>query len=200
MSKLLSIDLSTACTGFALFNRETKELLEYGHIKPKVKGLHKFKYPEATLLVILDMTEKVGQMIDRTKPDRIVIEEINRGISRIGQKGLSAIHFFVLHSILVNRPELIKTLVYLDSNGKKGWRPILGLKLSDQDKQVNAEIRNKNRRKGAKKAPKIDWKVLAQRWVNKRLSKSFNVWEKKSDSDEVDSICIGLAYLLYLDK
>lgn len=202
MSNLvLSIDLSTSSTGYAVFNRDSKKLEAHGKVRPKVGGLHKLKYPESTLLTIRDMTAKIKELVLIINPSRLVIEEVNRGINRIGQKGLDACHFFVLDEIMKVRPDLIKTLTYVDSNGRKGWRGMLGLKLSDQDKQVNAEIRLRNRRKKkTQKAPLIDWKVLAQRYVNSTFKKSFNVWENPGDNDEVDAIALGAAFVTFLDK
>lgn len=202
MSNLvLSIDLSTASTGYAIFDRDAKRLEAHGKVKPKVPGIHKLKYPEATLLTIRDMTARVRDLILTVNPSRLVIEEVNRGINRIGQKGLDACHFFLLDEIMKIRPDLIKTLTYVDSNGKKGWRGMLSLKLSDQDKQVNAEIRLRNRRKKkTQKAPLIDYKVLAQRYVNAKFKKSFNVWENPGDNDECDAIAMGDAFITYLDK
>lgn len=201
MNLVLSIDLSTSSTGYAVFDRDTKNLISHGKIKPKVPGLHKLKYPKAALLTILDMSQKVSDLINEINPKRIVIEEVNRGINRIGQKSLDACHFFLLAHLSVHKPELLDTITYVDSNGKKGWRGMLGLKLSEQDKQVNAEIRLHNRRKSTKKkAPLIDWKVLAQRYVNVKFKKTFNVWENSGDNDEVDAIAMCDAWLQFLDK
>lgn len=198
MRLLLSLDISTSSTGFAVFDRDTKKLLRSGRIKPQVPGLHKMKYPKAALYTILDMSKKINALVSEVKPSWIVIEEVNRGINRIGQKSLDACHFFVLSLM---DPAMLDCMTYVDSNGKKGWRGMLGLKLSDQDKQVNAEIRNLNRkRKKSAKAPLIDWKVLAQRYVNATFGKTFNVWETTGDDDEVDAIALGHAFVLLLDK
>ncbi len=198
MRLLLSLDLSTSCTGFAVFDLDSKKLLRSGRLKPKVPGIHKLKYPKAALLTIVDMTLQVGNLVADVKPQHLVIEEVNRGINRIGQKSLDAVHFFVLHHLLKTFPDLLDNMTYVDSNGKKGWRKLLGLQLSDKDKQVNAEIRLYNRRvKKSQKAPLIDYKVLAQRWVNATFKTTFNVWETVGDNDEVDAIALGAAYLGY---
>lgn len=197
MTTLLSLDISTSCTGFAVFATDTGKLLRSGRIKPQVPGLHKLRYPKAALMTILDMASKIKCLVDQVKPSRVVIEEVNRGISRLGQKSLDACHFFVLFEMHNLDPTYLDRLVYIDSNGKKGWRGILGLKLSDQDKQVNAELREKNRkRRKSQKAPLIDWKILAQRWVNKKHRTSYNVWENPGDNDECDAICVGEAWLI----
>lgn len=198
MSTLLSLDISTSSTGFAVYDRETKKLLRSGRIKPQVPGLHKLKYPKAALKTIISMAGRVNDLVMEVNPDRIVIEEVNRGINRIGQKSLDAVHFFILNHMTEAQVDMV---TYVDSNGKKGWRGMLGLKLSDQDKQVNAEIRLKNRkRKKSAKAPLIDWKVLAQRYVNSKFGKAFNVWENAGDDDECDAIALGDAFVQFLDK
>lgn len=198
MSTVLALDISTSCTGFAVFDRETKKLICSGRIKPTVPGLHKLKYPKAALKTIISMAGKVNDLVMQVNPDRIVIEEVNRGINRIGQKSLDAVHFFVLDRLTEAQ---VDSVTYVDSNGKKGWRGMLGLKLSDQDKQVNAEIRLKNKKvKKSAKAPVIDWKVLAQRYVNVKYGASFNVWENPGDNDECDAIALGDAFCQFLDK
>lgn len=203
MKIVLALDMSTSSTGYALFDRETKTLIKSGRMKPKVAGIHKHKYPKAALFVILDMAKRIADLITETKPDWIVIEEVNRGINRIGQKSLDALHFFVLSHMyaLADASIYLDRVSYIDSNGKKGWRGMLGLKLSDQDKQVNAEIRLHNRKKSTKKkAPLIDWKVLAQRYVNTKFKTSFNVWENPGDNDECDAIALGDAWCNYVDS
>jgi len=198
VSLLLSLDISTSCTGFAVFDRETKRLIRSGRIKPQVPGLHKLKYPKAALKTIISMAGRVNDLVMEVNPDRIVVEEVNRGINRIGQKSLDAVHFFVLDRMTEAQ---VDSVSYVDSNGKKGWRGMLGLKLSEQDKQVNAEIRLRNKKvKKSAKAPVIDWKVLAQRWVNAKFGTSYNVWENPGDNDEVDSIALGWAFLEHVDS
>jgi Holliday junction resolvasome RuvABC endonuclease subunit len=201
MTTMLALDLSTSSTGFAVFDRKTKKPIKHGVIKPKVPGVHKLKYPEAVLAKMKSVASQVRDLVVELAPEIIVCEEVNRGIGRISQKGLDALHFFVLDYVMMVRPDLVKTWQYIDSNGRKGWRGMLGLKLSDTDKEVNANLRLKNRRKKAsEKSPLIDWKVLAQRWVNVRFKKTFNVWENDTDADEVDAIALGTAWLEHVDK
>lgn len=198
----LVLDISTSSTGYAIYDRKSKQLMKSGRLKLKHRsGSHKWKYPKAALFAVLDMSNDIGSLIEDVQPNWIVIEEVNRGINRIGQKSLDACHFFVLSLMNLYDPTYLDRLTYVDSNGKKGWRGMLGLKLSEQDKQVNAEIRLHNRkRKKSQKAPVIDWKVLAQRYVNTKFKTQFNVWENAGDDDEVDAIALGDAFVLHLDK
>lgn len=188
MSKtLLALDLSTDCTGWAVFDAESGKLLDSGRIRPKVPGIHKMKYPKAAFFRILDMSKKVGELINKLRPTHIVVEEVNRGINRIGQKSLDALHFFVLQELYLSKtPEYLDVVKYIDSNGNKGWRGALGLKLSKKDKEFNKEARRLK-----KKELVIDWKVLAQQYVNKEFSKTFDVIQNETDADEVDAIALG---------
>jgi len=191
---LLSLDLSTNSTGWAIFDIKSKRLLKYGVIKPKVPGISKMQYPEAALYKILDISIMVGDLIDTFQPDIIIVEEINRGINRISQKSLDALHFFVFDQIRIRSQELLKSLILVDSNGAKGWRNALGLKLSEEDKEYNKEARKYNKNNKLKK-PLIDWKVLAQWYVNDRYNTSFDVVENTSDSDVCDAIAMASSFL-----
>lgn len=193
---LLTLDLSTAITGYAVFDIETKKLTNFGMLKINVKGLHKMQYPEAAYYKIKDMAEKVRKLVLEKKPDVIVIEEINRGINRIGQKSLDALHFFVIDYLVGIDPIWAKKIIYLDSNGKKGWRGMLGLKLSKADKEHNkaARINNKKKTK-TQDIPIVDWKVLAERYINPRYNLSFKVNENAGDNDMCDAIALGDTFL-----
>lgn len=148
------------------------------------------KYPESALMKILDMTAKIKALILETSPDIILVEEVNRGISRIGQKALDSLHFFVLDAIRVSVKDWTNKIVYMDSNGKKGWRGKLGLKLSTEDKFFNLNSRN-----SGNKDKVINWKVLAQRWVNANYQTKFDVKLVPEDADICDAIAMGAAFL-----
>lgn len=195
---LLTLDLSTTSTGYAVFEYDSSgfELKKHGVVKPKVPGIHKMQYPEAAYHRILDVSNQVKDLVAEHDPNVLVVEEINRGINRIGQKSLDALHFFVLDRLLLINQDWLKKVKYVDSNGTKGWRGKLGLKLSDEDKAQNKEIRNYNKRKSTKlKKAVIDWKVLAQRYVNEKFGTTFDVVANSEDADICDAIAIGCAHL-----
>jgi len=203
MRKLLSLDLSTSCTGYAIFDLDSEELLEYGAIKPKVPLLSKMKYPEGAYHRIVDMSTRILEVIQIHEPEHIIIEEVNRGINRIAQKSLDALHFFVLDILYFIEPEWLKAVVWRDSNGRKGWRGMLGLQLSVADKEYNKTVRAfnksaKRKKDKLKKQPVIDWKKLAQLWVNANYETHFDVWANAEDADIVDAICVGSSF--FLDK
>ena len=92
------------------------------------------------------MSTDVQKLITELAPEQLVIEEVNRGISRIGQKSLDALHFFVLFELRKCFPNLLDSLAYLDSNGTTGWRTVLKMKLSDADKKHNLQARKNNKK------------------------------------------------------
>jgi hypothetical protein len=197
--KILCLDLSTTSSGFAVFN--DGKLIRYGRITPTVKGLSKFKYPEAAYARIIDLSNKIKDLMSEEGPDKVLIEEVNRGINRIAQKSLDALHFFVLDRLLLVDPKIFKKIKYIDSNGKSGWRGKLGLKLEDSDKEWNKKARefNKLHASGIKKKTKkklgvIDYKDLAIRYVNKTFKLDLDV-TNAGDEDIADAIALGASYV-----
>ena len=158
---LLSLDLSTTSTGYSVFDTQKplkESLKEAGYIKPKVPGITKLIYPKGALKKCQNLSEQIVELYERVKPDKIVIEEINPGKNRLGQKVLDGFHF-----ILLDRMEpVIPIIHFMDSDGKQGWRSAkcLDLKLSKNDKTTNARRRKRNKdtradqlKKGIKRAP-----------------------------------------------
>lgn len=197
--KVLGLDLSTTCTGFALLDAESKALLKYGYIVPQVKGVSKLKYPKQALEKILDLSRKIVELVRNYQPDQLVIEEVNRGISRVSQKPLDALHFFVVYFINLEFPHLIDSVYYYDSNGNKGWRTHLSLKLTEEDKAHNAHIKTfKSSRKAGKKKAKINYKHLASRYVQQTYNIKLDVDEDMKNSDICDAIAFTNSYLLHI--
>lgn len=178
--KLLTIDYSTTSTGYAIF--EDSKLVSYGKIKNKAFG--KIKNSNLKTITRLKyMAEEICKIIP-TNLDMILIEEVNRGISRIGQKTLSAGHYFLLEAIHIG-PNLLNKVEYIDSDGRDGWRPELGLRLTEKDKKFN-------RKKSTPKKDRITKKHLICRYISFSLELSLN---PKDDNDIADAIGIGLGYL-----
>ena len=210
---LLSLDLSTTSTGFSVFDLSRpleQSLTQYGVLKPSVKGIAKLTYPRGALKKCQSLSEQIVELIDSIKPDKIVIEEINSGKNRLGQKVLDGFHF-----ILLDRIEgYIPIIDFMDSDGKIGWRSAacLNLKLSKNDKTTNTRRRKRNNetRKAAKKVgkrvtpgtilPIISKKHKAVEYVNTLFNTSFDVDETKVDADICDSIGLGVAYSTFVLK
>lgn len=202
MRKLLALDLSTNSTGTATFDIDSRDLISTKLLRPKVEGLHKMRYPESAYYKIVSISEQVMEVALEEEPEHIVIEEINNATQRIGQKSLSALHYFVLANLCLIDPNWLSRVKFIDSNGAKGWRGILGLKLSNFDKNANKLAREFNRKNKAKikhgelKAKHIvDWKVLAERYVNDKFGTEYDVLKNSTDSDICDAIAVGCAAL-----
>lgn len=188
---LLTIDYSTNSTGYAIFDIQARKPLEWGFIVPKIKKVARL-YPDASLLKMKDVARQIVEIVEKIHPAVILIEEVNRGISRIGQKTLSGGHFILLDQLI----DYLHIIKFKDSDGATGWRKQLKLILSDQDKVINKDIRDFN-----KKVKKKDQKVLitkkhlACRYVNDVLKMNFDVDANPHDNDIVDALGIGLSYL-----
>jgi hypothetical protein len=182
---ILSLDLSTSSSGWSLFDSDDNSILEYGIIKPKVKGITKLKYPKKQLLKIMNSSEQLVELIDELDPDQLVIEEVNRGINRIAQKSLDALHFIFLAYLSTNHAHLIDNLVYMDSNGAVGWRTKLGLTTKAY--------------KGTSKNRTQKWKKAAEDFIRNTYGLEFDVWKIPGDADICDSIAMGIAYLMDME-
>jgi hypothetical protein len=181
MRTLLCLDLSTTITGWSFFNTTDHSLIEYGMVKPQVKGITKLKYPEKQLKKIISISEQIEELVKELEPDQLLIDEINRGINRIAQKSLDALYFLVLYFLAFEHKDLVKEVVFFDSNGRQGWRT--NLKLSTKDIKE-------------KKSRSQKWKKAAEVVVNEYYGLKFDVWRMPGHSDICDSIAMGISYLL----
>lgn len=183
MNTLLAIDLSTACTGWSLFDLDTGALLEYGSIKPELpKGHTKWHNTKRALYTINSMAEKVVAMIVEKMPKKILIEQINRGINRISQKTLDGVHWMVLEGLRKQSVDFLDIVQFVDTIQ---WRGKLNLKLTAEEKKHNAAVRRKKDKKSV-----INFKTLSVRFVNKEFNKTFT----EKDNDVTDAICLGFSY------
>lgn len=201
MSKLLSLDLSTTCSGISIFSIKEKSLLDFFTIKPpspsKIsKGFKDLKYPEKQLVKMLEISKELLKVVQKVNPDIIIIEEIAGSKQRLGQKVLDGLHWIFLNKLLENKVDFSK-IVYYDVTGKDGWRTHLGLKLSDADKLQNKEAKTLNKKLSTKntKLSKITPKTLACKFANKKFGLQLNEVERSEDADLADSICMGYSYL-----
>lgn len=187
---LLAIDLSTTCTGYAVFNAQTHELLESGRIKGKTfKDTSKLR---ATLKKMEHMAVEVMSIVENFMPTYIVIEEIAGSSNRLGQKTLD-----MQHGILLQQLEPYLDIVsFYDVTGSAGWRTHLGLRLSDADKQHNKDAKrlNKNVLKGTPLIPIIGPKHLACQFANDKFGTTFDFDQNKTDADEADAVSMGYAF------
>lgn len=195
MKVLLSLDMSTTCTGWSVFNMEDGSLVTYGTLKPSTKGIAKLIYPRQQLTKMIDLSFQIRTIIETYKPHHIVIEEIAGSKQRLGQKVLDGLHWIVL----VNNQEYIDIMSYYDVTGSDGWRTHLGLRLNDADKLANKEAKkiNPTLGRGVSKMPVYDAKDLAARHVNRKFGLALDPQSNQFDADIADSISIGDAYLQF---
>lgn len=194
---ILSLDLSTTCTGWAVLD-EDRKLIAYGILKPKVKGVAKLKYPRQQLEKMKSLAQQVLELIWNYLPEKIVIEEITGSKSRMTQKTLDGYHYILLAHI----EQFLDIIHYQDVSGSRGWRTGLRLRLSDADKEFNREAKklNKSMGKGHKKINKIGPKHLAARYVNAKFNMNLDVDNKTSDADIADAIAMGYFFVRNMIK
>jgi hypothetical protein len=195
MTTLLSLDMSTSCTGWSLFDVENNKLITYGTLKPSTKGgVAKMVYPLQQLTKMVDLSFQIRTLILNYKPTKIVIEEIAGSRQRLGQKVLDGLHWVVLMHI----QEFIGIVEYYDVTGSNGWRTALGLKLSELDKLRNKEAKKMNPNLDSKsRLPIVDAKDLAARYANENYGLSLDPQANQYDADIADSVSMGSAYIKF---
>lgn len=192
---LLSLDMSTSCTGWSLFEIETGALLTHGLIKPSTRGgIAKMTYPRQQLMKMLDISAQIEQLILTHNPSIIVIEEIAGSKNRMGQKTLDGLHFIVVMAI----EKFLDQVRYYDVTGSNGWRTHLKLRLSDADKLANKEAKKLNKKLAAsQRMPVVTPKHLACRHANARFNLALDYDSRETDGDLADSISMGDSFLTF---
>ena len=191
---LIALDYSTTSTGYAIFEINPPRLVDYGLIKPNLKAVKGTAYPETQLLKMLDIGEKVLNLIENYNPDLIVIEEVTGGKQRLGQKVLNGGHFILLNILR----DYLPNIRYYDVSGKNGWRTHLQMRYSETDKLHNKEAKKLNPSLGrGQKLPKITHKTLACRYANRHYNTDLDETRKKTDEDMADAICLGASFLKF---
>lgn len=195
MKKLLSLDMSTTCTGWSLFDVDSRTLLASGLIKPSTKGgINKMTYPRQQLTKMRDISVQIFQLIIAHDPNTIVIEEIAGSKNRMGQKTLDGLHFIVVDEI----EPFLDRVKYYDVTGSDGWRTHLKLRLSDADKLANKEAKKLNKKLAAsQRMPVVTPKHLACRHANARFNLTLDCDRSETDGDLADSISMGDSFLTY---
>ena len=192
MRVLLSLDLSTTCTGWSVLDVDSNKLITYGTLKPSTKGLSKMIYPRQQLMKMIDLSFQIRTLIENYKPNYIVVEEIAGSKQRIGQKVLDGLHWIVLH----NNQGMMDILSYYDVTGVDGWRTHLGLRLTEADKANNKEAKKLNPDLAKEsQLPIYDAKDLACRYVNANYGLTLDPQTNQYDADIGDSIAMGAAWI-----
>lgn len=194
MRTLLSLDLSTTCTGWSVFNIDEHKLITYGILKPSTKGISKLIYPKQQLTKMIDLSFQIRSLIENYRPTHIVIEEIAGSKQRLGQKVLDGLHWVVLMHV----QDYIDIIQYYDVTGVDGWRHHLNLKLTDLDKANNKEAKKLNPDLEPKsRLPVYDAKDLACRYANETFGLALNPQVNQYDADVGDSVSMGSSYIKF---
>jgi len=176
--QLMSLDLSTKSTGYAVFDLDSSTLIAYALLKPKAKGLSSMTYPEGSLKRIQSICEQIVTLLE-TYPNVTQIEEINQHRNRIGGKTLDGLHFILLDRLQDKLP----IITFRDSDGAVGWRRELNLGLTDEDKKFNKLMRSQGRKKEVRTK-----KHTACRFVKQKYGLDF---DPDKENDLADAICLG---------
>lgn len=195
MPKILALDISTSAGWAFLDEGQPKKLIDFGMIvnEDKISGYG--TYPESYVGAAEAMAIRLLELVLRFNPDKIVIEETNKGRSRYTQKILEFIHCTLL--ILLRRDNHIQKVVYVNTSD---WRKITGVELSKEDKKQNTKL-SKAKSAAKKKNEKLDKKSLGIRGkiTKKHLAirvanDLYDLQLKPKDDDIADAICIGTAW------
>lgn len=192
---LLSLDMSTTCTGWSLFAISDHRLLQRGVLKPSTKGgVSKMDYPKQQLTKMIDLGQQILNLILNFKPYCIVIEEIAGSKNRLGQKTLDGLHYIVAWII----EDYLPIVRYYDVTGASGWRTHLQLRQTDADKAANKEAKKLNKKlPSSQQIPIIGPKHLAVRYTNLVYGTDLNCDIRETDGDQADSIAMGSAFLKF---
>lgn len=182
--------------GWAKFCMNTFALLAFGVIEPDYKNPKKLlAYPQMHILKLRRLADQVLELID-AKVRKVVVEEINRGKNRLGQKVLDGFHFVLLERMPWDIAQMV---TFWDSDGLTGWRSAqgLGLQLSEVDKATNKDRKKFNKKLGRreKKLHIITQKTLACRFVNKHYGLKLDEYKDSTDADRADAIGLGHFWL-----
>lgn len=174
---ILGLDLSTH-TGYALIKHN--QLIEYGilNVPRPTQSIPFESYID--VLHAKMIASQVIQIVKKTKPDYIYIEQTNIGKSRGTQKLLEFIHCMVLQTIAAQYKNTKNTnyVVYIDSSR---WRQLLQIKLNKEQRKHNMAVKQKLKR------GRLTAKHLTVYWANK----TYNLSLKLKDNDIADAIALA---------
>lgn len=186
--KVLGLDVSTKCIGFALFDIETKNLLELSHVSPKPKPTSEHKIEELILKSTI-FREKLMNYVD-LGVKHVVIEEPLLNSNNVYTVG-TLIRFNTLickevYDILGVIPEFVSTynsrkfaFPHLVQKNDKGKFVLFGGFNKDVDKKVIIwEL-------VAKKEPQISWQYTRNNTL------------KKENFDMSDAYTCALGYMKF---
>jgi len=200
--RILSLDTSTK-TGWAILTSEGENftLEDYGQIE-KSKEPTDVPYPLNYVNWAEQCFQSVKDLIDKYKPDVLVIEETTSGSkSAYSQKILEWIHFCLAKFIKESNMRAIYVLT-------EQWRRETGCLMTKEESKHNKAVKlykEKNDtsiayNEDGKRVGKIGRKHVNIRRANEVFSKFLREPLLKKDEDMADSLMIGYCYHLRLRK
>lgn len=199
ITKVLSIDASTK-TGFAILERDDETgavvLKSYGLLTLGKKINDFGVYPWSYIYAAREMAKNITDLVEKERPDVVIVEETNLGRQRYTQKILEFLH----NALLTRLSESFQGLpvFYLSTSE---WRSALDLRLSKEDKKANRKL-SAAKKMAEMMGQKLDkktvgvkgkktWKHLSVEHVNARFGTDFKV----KHNDISDAINLGLAFI-----
>lgn len=203
--RVLSLDISSK-TGWALVVSSDKaiDLEEYGMIQKSSEPIG--KYPANFVDWANQVFDEIKKLIDRLKPDMLVIEETVAGSKAVySQKILEWIHYLVAKFIKESNIEAVYQLTGT-------WRAEVGCVMTNDEKKKNKAVREYKKKIQAETGVKpmaaydINGKrigIVGKKHVNvRRANEVFEKFLKrplqKKDEDEADALL--LAYSIHLRR
>ncbi len=193
--KVLSLDISTN-TGYALLDFERACPLLWGNVWNEEKVDTFGPYPYSYLYAADNLADKICDLVYKHKPDKIVIEETNKGKSRYTQKILEFIHCCVLHKIAGTG---LKNEVFYISTSD--WRRAVGIELTKEQKKANAKLSKAKSKAGGKLTPAQKKELGVKGRITKKhvavieINKRFNLNFAQKDNDIAEAILLGIAFI-----
>lgn len=196
---LISLDLSTK-PGFAIFI--DNKLIKYGTLWADKTTDDFGPYPWNYILLAQHTANRVyNEVIKPTLQStsgkvHIVIEETTSGAgNNYSQKKLEFIHYAVLQLL-----QGLDTHYVRDGS----WKSVAGVKLNDEEKKINKQIKEFKEKTGSKLAKldldgsgkvKVVGKITVQHVYIRRLKELFNIVVLHKGEDAAAAILMGYAFL-----
>lgn len=190
---LLGLDISSK-TGIVVVSYDNK-LISYEQLEIDNPNKHDdfplsvFPWANKNFAKIVD---KIEELFNKYKIDKIIIERTNLGRARDSQSFLEATHAYLYDYLYQNYKE---GFVYLDSSE---WRKLVGMRLSTDQKKQNKLINQENKK--GNKVIKVNGKRIGK--INKKhlainlCEQIYGLKLKMKDNNIADATMLCYAYLL----
>jgi len=195
---ILALDISSRCTGWAVYDGISQTLTDYGAISNYSKCNQ--KYPFNYLERAEYMAKSILQLIVKIRPSTLIIEETNQSKSRYTQKLLEFVHCLSLYKINV----VFSGSVYYVNTST--WRNKLNVELTKSSKDNNkklSKLKQQSKVNGRidrkrliqlKKQAGIKGKVTKKHVAIDMVNQQFKLNLKQKDNDIAEAILLGLAF------